>query len=116
MISRTRKYCTTKQITMKKLIFIFFVLSIITSCDVLKKNNGVPDYQLGMNEQDFTASHKNNLSIVEATQGQTVYRRITGYDGYHVTSYMYYYFENNKLIRMRRMDNPSNIMVVGPGR
>ena len=100
---------------MKKLIFIFFVLSIITSCDVLKKDNGVPDYQLGMSEQDFTASHKNNLFIVEATQVRTVYRRITGYDGYQANSYMYYYFENNKLVKIHRMDNPSNVVVVKPG-
>ncbi|PWK78463.1 hypothetical protein LX99_02307 [Mucilaginibacter oryzae] len=96
---------------MKRLFFIIILLSVITGCDALKKNYGIPYYQLGMSEQDFTLSHKNNLTMMEAVKGQTVYRRVTS-----TTSYTYYYFENSKLVRMLRTDitNPNPVVVVAP--
>ncbi|WPU97504.1 hypothetical protein SNE26_15870 [Mucilaginibacter sp. cycad4] len=65
-----------------------------------------------MSEQDFTASHKNNLTIMEATKGHTVYRRVIGNNGER----MYYYFENDKLVKMRRADSPNSVVVIDPGR
>jgi hypothetical protein len=101
---------------MKKQLFIFLLLAIFTSCAALKKNYGIPDYQLGMSEQDFTASHKNNLVMVEATPGQTVYRRVVGFSLEGVATFMYYYFDNGKLVRMRRIDDPGTTVVVHQGR
>lgn len=96
---------------MKNLFFVLVLLSVIMSCATLKKNYGIPDYQLGMKEQEFTESHKNNLVTIEATKGYTVYRRVTGFD-----SYTYYYFDDGKLVRMRRMDSPDKVLVVEPER
>ncbi|AYL94194.1 hypothetical protein [Mucilaginibacter celer] len=96
---------------MKRSIIILSLLFIITSCAALK-NGGVPQYTLGMSEQDFTASQRFNLSLVEATPGHTIYKRTVEVDAQRVVASMYYYFDDGKLVRMRRVEEPKPIVVV----
>lgn len=113
MIGRTIKSCITKQITMQKLLVILYLLFIITGCAALK-NGGVIDYPIGMSEKDFTASQRINLDLVEATQGHSVYKRRVGFVGEHGIAYMYYYFDDGKLVRMRRWEEPDPVVIVTP--
>jgi len=65
-----------------------------------------------MTEAEFTASQKYNLSLVEATQNHTVYKRMVEADGQRVIANMYYYFKDGRLVRMERVEEPKPIVVV----
>jgi uncharacterized protein YcfL len=96
---------------MKRSFIIITLLFVITSCSVLQ-NGGVPQYALGMSEKDFTASQRFNLSLIEATQGHSIYKRTVEADAQRVIANMYYYFDNGKLVRMRRVEEPKPVVVV----
>lgn len=89
---------------MKKSLFILSLLFIIASCKV-------PNYAIGMSENEFTASQKYNLTLVEASRGRAIYKRAVESDGKTVTANMYYYFVDGKLVRMERVENNPDIII-----
>jgi hypothetical protein len=89
---------------MKKSFAILFLTVILASC-------AVKQYAIGMSETEFTASQKYNLSLVEATQGRSVYKRVVEVDAQRVVANMYYYFKNGRLVRMERVEEPKPAVV-----
>ncbi|WDF75753.1 hypothetical protein PQ469_17855 [Mucilaginibacter sp. KACC 22773] len=90
---------------MKKSFAILFMSVILASC-------AVKQYTIGMSETEFTASQKYNLSLVEATQGRSVYKRVVEADAQRVVANMYYYFKDGRLVRMERVEEPKPAVVV----
>jgi len=90
---------------MKKSLAILFLSVILASC-------AVKQYTIGMSETEFTASQKYNLSLVEATQGRSVYKRVVEVDAQRVVANMYYYFKDGHLVRMERVEEPKPAVVV----
>ncbi len=90
---------------MKKTFAILFLSFILFGC-------AVKQYTIGMSEAEFTASQKYNLSLVEATQNRSVYKRIVEADGQRVIANMYYYFKDGHLVRMERVEEHKPAVVV----
>jgi uncharacterized protein YcfL len=92
---------------MKKLFAILLLSFALSGC-------AVKQYTIGMSETEFTASQKYNLSLVEATQGRSVYKRVVEADAQRqrVVANMYYYFKEGRLVRMERVEEPKPAIVV----
>jgi uncharacterized lipoprotein YajG len=90
---------------MKKLFAILLLSFILSGC-------AVKQYTIGMSETEFTASQKYNLSLVEATQGRSVYKRVVEADAQRVVANMYYYFKEGRLVRIERVEEPKPAIVV----
>nr|WP_294790430.1 hypothetical protein [uncultured Mucilaginibacter sp.] len=58
-----------------------------------------PTYKLGISESKFKSQNKSSAEVVEKTGSYTVYR-IPQYENGRKTEYKFYYFQDEKLMRV----------------
>ncbi len=89
---------------MKKAFLILSLASVLAGCKV-------PVYTIGMTETEFTAKQKLNLQLVEATAHRSVYKRAIDFDDKGKQIFMYYYFSDGKLVRMKEDERRPDVVI-----